>query len=397
MAEPGQNTDIQDELLRLKAKYLGALPTKIDQLEQRIRDIPEHPDVPGQPGQRLTSSLQLAYESAHRLAGSAGSYGLTTVSNSAHLLQHLISHWFENDDNDPIDKKAELLGLVQLMREAPESHQVHLPPPSVPERARRKLCIVDDDEDTAHLMQQWLTDAGFDTEVFLSATIFADMYVQLPPPDLILMDIRFGAEDDAGTRVIAFLKEQLGYLPPVVYISVADDIKSRLAALRSGAARYLTKPLSREELVAVAREFSDPEHEPPFRVLMVDDDEETLELNRVLLEQAGFEVKTLTNPLDSLEAARSYDPDVILLDIHMPKARGTEIAAILREDLRFDPVPIIFLTSDPHPDQKSLGVSLGGDELLTKPFDTHYLVTSLLSRARRSRRLRQLLRVPGNA
>lgn len=387
------NHEISDELVRLKTKFMAALPAKIDQLEQRIRAIPDHPEETCEAGQPLTASLQHAYDAAHRLAGSAGSYGLVTVSNAANLLQHLINHWFESEHDNAADKKDELLGLVQLMRDIPESGKT-LALPKQPKQVHRKICIVDDDEDNAQLMQQWLKEAGFDTEIFLSAVVFADLYVQLPPPDLILMDIRFGLEHDAGTRIIGFLKEQLGHLPPVVFISVADDINSRLQALRAGAARYLTKPVTREGIVALAREFSDPEHEPQFRVLMVDDDEETLALNRVLLEQAGFEVKTLAEPLDSLEVARDFDPDVILLDIHMPRIKGTEIAAILREDLRFDAVPIIFLTSDTHPDQKSLGVSLGGDELLTKPFDFHYLVTSLLSRARRSRRLRRLLRKP---
>jgi DNA-binding response OmpR family regulator len=84
-------------------------------------------------------------------------------------------------------------------------------------------------------------------------------------------------------------------------------------------------------------------------------------------------------------------PDVIILDIVMPNVSGTELAAILREDRQFDPTPILFLTSQAHLDEKTLSVALGGDDYILKPFDADYLTATVRARAKRSRRLRELI------
>ena len=82
---------------------------------------------------------------------------------------------------------------------------------------------------------------------------------------------------------------------------------------------------------------------------------------------------------------------MIILDIVMPNVSGTELAAILREDREFDATPIVFLTSQSHQDEKTLSVALGGDDYVLKPFDTDYLTATVRARAKRSRRLRELI------
>ncbi len=379
----------QARLKQLRQSYQERLPRRLDRLEYLISTIPVDREY-AEDGAAVRSGLNMTYQEVHKLAGSAGSVGLHSVSDAAKRLLDLIDGWFSMNPRDPEEKQSEMLSLVQKMRtmdfdQEPEIDQRFFP-------GSRKIHIIEDNELVANEMLLWLEAAGFDAQVFLSATIYGDTFEILPTPDLIIMDVIFGNERNAGPRVIELLKRTVGRLPPVAFVSVRDDMEARLAAFRSGASRYLSKPISQTELIDLAHEFTDRKDSPPFRILMVDDDDTTLQVNQVLLEQAGLAVYPVSDPMNALETARAFEPDVVLLDVIMPEVSGTELAAILRQDRRLDPIPILFLTSETHPDQKIIGAALGGDDYITKPFDADYLLTTLLSRARRSRRLRELLR-----
>ncbi len=391
MVMDDNNKDDNDpgkRLQQLRATYLENLPRRIDRLEYLISGIHTDGTAPEDTGQQR-SQLKLVYQEAHKLAGAAGAMGLHSISRAAKLILDNLDTWYDYSTITSSARHQEILQLVASMRGAQADEQ----PPQHPTQVHSHIIhIVDDDELTANQMLMWLQEAGFEAQIFLSASIYGDSFEILPTPDLILMDISFGNESSAGTRIIQFLKQKLGVLPPVAFVSIRDDIEARLSAVRTGASRYLAKPVTREDLIELALEFSNPKGAPSFRILMVDDDETLLEVNQAILEQAGLIVRSVSNPLETLDAVRDFEPDVIILDVLMPVASGTEIAAVLRDDRRFDPVPILFLTVDTHPDQKIIGATLGGDDYITKPCDRDYLLATVFSRARRSRRLRELLK-----
>lgn len=379
----------QARLKQLRQSYLERLPRRLDRLEYLISTIPVDRDF-SEDAAAVRSGLNMTYQETHKLVGSAGSVNLQSVSNAARQLLDLIDHWFGTSPKDPEEKRSEMLNLVQGMRTMDFDQEPELDRRFFP--GSRKIHIIEDNELVANEMLLWLEAAGFDAQVFMSATIYGDTFEVMPTPDLIIMDVMFGNEGNAGPRIIEFLKRTVGRLPPVAFLSARDDMEARLSAFRSGASRYLAKPITQTDLIDLAHEFTDRKDSPPFRILMVDDDETTLQVNQVLLEQAGLAVYPVSDPMAALEAARAFEADVILLDVIMPDVSGTELAAVMRQDRQFDPVPILFLTSETHPDQKTLGAALGGDDYITKPFDPDYLLTTLLSRARRSRRLRELLK-----
>ena len=375
-------------LEQLRAAYLENLPRRIDRLEYLIAGIHTNGTTPEDTGQQK-SQLKLAYEEAHKLAGAAGALGLHSVSRAAKLILDVLDSWYDYSSDTTCARHQEMQRLASSMRGAHADEQ------SAPLRESPKahiIHIVEDDEMTASQMLYWLQEAGFEAQIFLSASVYGDSFEILPTPDLIIMDICFGAERSAGLRIIQYLRQKLGQMPPVAFVSVRDDIDARLAAVRAGASRYLTKPVTREGLTELALEFSNRKDSPSFRVLMVDDDETVLGVNQLILEQAGLIARTTSNPLETLDAAREFEPDVIILDVLMPGASGAEVAAVLRDDREFDPVPILFLTVDTHPDQKIIGATLGGDDYINKPCDQDYLLATVFSRARRSRRLRELLK-----
>ncbi|MBY6072394.1 response regulator [Marinobacter salsuginis] len=375
------------QLEALRAAYVGKMPETFERLEALIDTIPTAPNQ-ATGLDNLNASLGLLYQEAHKLAGTSGSLGLECVSTAARQLLSLAENWHTNP-LDSVAKKEMMDTLLKTMRDCDMKPAEESSEPT--RLGSRKIHIVDDDELVAQEMLTWLVEAGFDAEVFLSSSVYLDAFETLPQPDMIIMDVAFGKDMGAGPDIIRQLRNRLGRMPAVIFLSIHDEMPARLSALRAGASRYLVKPVTKDRLMALAHEFAERKNTTTYRVLMVDDDQTALQAAKIQLEQVGLEVHACEEPLEALAVARDIRPDVIILDIVMPDVSGTELAAILREDREFDATPILFLTSQTHQDEKTLSVALGGDDYILKPFDADYLTATVLARAKRSRRLRELI------
>jgi DNA-binding response OmpR family regulator len=106
------------------------------------------------------------------------------------------------------------------------------------------------------------------------------------------------------------------------------------------------------------------------KILVIDDEIETLTLLGILLHAAGYEVLTASSPAEGLKLADDHRPDLVLLDIMMPGMTGWEVCERLRQ---IAPMPIIFVTALRDAQSKSKGL-LVGDDYIVKPFDTRELV-----------------------
>ncbi len=120
-------------------------------------------------------------------------------------------------------------------------------------------------------------------------------------------------------------------------------------------------------------------------ILVVEDEitlQETLAYN---LMHEGYEVETATNGTEAVSAAFSHHPDLILLDILLPGIDGFEVCRIVRQEMN---VPIIFLTARDDEIDRIVGLELGGDDYITKPFRMRELVARINARLRMERSLR---------
>ena len=114
-------------------------------------------------------------------------------------------------------------------------------------------------------------------------------------------------------------------------------------------------------------------HDPP-RILVVDDVAANLEIVRMRLEAIGYEIVTADDGEEALVKARDIAPDLILLDIMMPKLDGIATLKILKSDKALRFVPVILLTAKADTQDVVAGLDAGGDDYLTKPFDQATLV-----------------------
>jgi DNA-binding response OmpR family regulator len=105
------------------------------------------------------------------------------------------------------------------------------------------------------------------------------------------------------------------------------------------------------------------------RVLIIDDEAPIRLLCRVNLEAEGMEVSEAADGANGIEIARREQPDVILLDVMMPRLDGWEVADALLRDERTNEIPIIFLTARAEIRDRARGLDIGGVEYITKPFN----------------------------
>ncbi len=112
----------------------------------------------------------------------------------------------------------------------------------------------------------------------------------------------------------------------------------------------------------------------PARILVVDDEPNIVVAIEFLMQQQGFETDTAYDGQEALAKAKQFRPDLIILDVMMPKADGFEVAHAVRRESDLEGVKIVFLTAKGTSRDKVNGYDAGGDVYLTKPFDNDELL-----------------------
>jgi DNA-binding response OmpR family regulator len=103
-------------------------------------------------------------------------------------------------------------------------------------------------------------------------------------------------------------------------------------------------------------------------ILVAEDDPDIRDLLTFTLEFAGYEVKSVNNGEDAVRLARRDDPDLILLDVRMPRMTGYEACSLIRADPNLSHIPILFLSVKGQDTEVLAGMKAGAEEYLIKPF-----------------------------
>jgi two-component system alkaline phosphatase synthesis response regulator PhoP len=120
------------------------------------------------------------------------------------------------------------------------------------------------------------------------------------------------------------------------------------------------------------------------RILVVDDDKDIARLVRAYLQEAGYEALVAYDGETALHALRREKPDVLVLDLMLPGRDGWEITRLIRADARLAATPIIMLTARVEDTDKIVGLEMGADDYVTKPFNPREVVARVRALLRRS-------------
>jgi DNA-binding response OmpR family regulator len=106
----------------------------------------------------------------------------------------------------------------------------------------------------------------------------------------------------------------------------------------------------------------------------VEDDAAIIELLRFLLEQEGLEVEVARDGLKALDKMEAFSPDLVLLDLRLPKLEGMDVLWEMRQNPRWNNVPVVIISVDSSPQTMLQGWRLGVDSYFIKPFDPDELI-----------------------
>lgn len=118
-------------------------------------------------------------------------------------------------------------------------------------------------------------------------------------------------------------------------------------------------------------------------ILVVDDEQDLLDLIEYNLKKEGFDVLKAEDGEEGIQVARDKSPDLVLLDIMMPKMDGMEVVEVMRDDEELKRIPIIFLTARGDEKTEVEGLNKGGDDYITKPISTTKLISRIKAVLRR--------------
>lgn len=120
------------------------------------------------------------------------------------------------------------------------------------------------------------------------------------------------------------------------------------------------------------------------KILVVDDEEHIVELIKYNLESNGYKVITAYDGKEALDKSIKEEPDLILLDLMLPKIDGFEVCKKLKKDVNTEYIPVIMLTAKGEETDKVLGLEIGADDYITKPFGIREMIARIKAVLRRS-------------
>ena len=113
------------------------------------------------------------------------------------------------------------------------------------------------------------------------------------------------------------------------------------------------------------------------RILLIEDETDLVMTMRFRLEDVGYEIIVAVDGQEGLDRAQDGNPDLILLDLMLPKVNGFKVLKTLKADARYSKIPVIIFTARAQAADKKIGEELGADAYITKPFDADMLLAKI--------------------
>jgi diguanylate cyclase (GGDEF)-like protein len=321
---------------------------------------------------------------AHKLAGSLGMFDLDEGSRLAREIEQI----FQKQAPLNQEQRQHLSQLMTAMRRELKRATQEKLPDSLAVEKKPLLLIVEKDKSLA---QQWATEVanrGMLAEIVQDATA-AREWISQQLPHVVLLDL---TSTETFTNDLTLVGELSACTPPVpvLVLTDRDGWLDRVRIARLGGRWFLQKPLSANEIVEAVNQVLQRTQKAEAKVMVVDDDPLMLETLHDLLEPWGIKLFTLEEPLQFWPTFEAVLPNLLILDVEMPQLSGIELCQVVRNDLRWAELPILFLTAHTDAETRQRVFEVGADDYVSKPIVVPELVTRILNRLERSRLLRNL-------
>jgi diguanylate cyclase (GGDEF)-like protein len=326
-----------------------------------------------------------AEREAHKVAGAVGTFGFASGSRLARTIELL----FGSPTKLTYADSLRLADLVVELRRELEGEPSHQSPESVDvddavDFDDRSLLLISGDTDLSTSLEAEAAARGLSVRV-IDDTSKLSVELEHARPDAVLLDLTTTRDVD----VMETISEQQPDMPILVLadrISFAD----RVRIARSGARYALPKPQSPRRLVEAVLQALLTRTSIDARILAVDDDPEMLALLELILEPTGMGLTIVDSAERFWHALEESQPDLVILDLDMPEVDGLDLCRVLRNDLRRDDLPVLFLTVRTDPETTTQIFAAGADDFVAKPVVAAELLGRISNRLERVRTRRAM-------
>ncbi len=305
-----------------------------------------------------------------------------------------------------LSKASDLMEDADTSREIPEEEPFTGPLVS---GEGKSILIIDDDPTNLEVLKTQLEHAGFSV-LTASDGHEAFQIINGDRIDLILCDVMMPMVDGYTFAMRMRERERLRDIP-LVFVSAKDQTADKVRGYQVGAIDYLAKPVEMDELLCKINAIlhlhqqhddiytrtktvktrdkiydTEQDKEDAYThikpgdgetILVVDDEPINVEVFKTQLTQYNYQVLTASDGMKALDMIERNKPDLVLLDLMMPKMSGFKVCKILREEKNMKNLPVIMLTAKSNIYDKIYGLNVGANDYLIKPFNKEELLTRI--------------------
>jgi diguanylate cyclase (GGDEF)-like protein len=355
-------------------RFQGRVSEQVAQIEQASTALSQ--------SQLQAELQQQAKQQAHSLAGSLGTFGFPEGSRLAREIERLLDRALTSKDRKSLQKLV--LALRQEIEQPPAPSPVKL----VTEEASAlsRLLMVTTDAGVIEPLKQDAAEWGFQVTVS-SVLQDATQKIEQNPPDLVLLDLDCGASIEESLNLLTLCNTHIPSIAVLVLMQ-QNCLRDRLEIARRGGRILSQKPISATQVFEAATQLLEQSTPGRAKILIVDDDPSILMTLKLLLEPWGLKVTTLADAKRFWDVLETSSPDLLILDVEFPDLNGIELCQVVRNDLRWNSLPILFLTA--HTDSQTVTqvFSAGADDFVSKPIVEPELVARIMNRIERMKLLK---------
>ena len=327
-----------------------------------------------------------------RLGDAGGTYGAEEVSFLARKLDLELKPLLDESNPAPyLDASKEKFNDLFKQLKIESKEWVSSEVPSIKIKKPKHLIeskliytLIGDETFTTELVSN-LGKFSYNVQLFHTLSLFQEIYKE-ESPDVIIVDEDFVDNNINGIEVVASLKNNIKSCAPIIYISSSNEADARLIAARSDADRYFCKPVTMNKIIHTIKGLASEVDHLPYRVLIVDNDVPLLECYETILSESDLIVEAISAPLRAFNIIEKFQPDVIVIDMYMPECSGAELVHIIRQDDRWELIPVVFLSAEQDINNQLEAMALGADDFLVKPVNANKLVATINATAKRARK-----------
>jgi DNA-binding response OmpR family regulator len=239
----------------------------------------------------------------------------------------------------------------------------------------KRILVIDDDIASVNFAKKNLTKNNYEVVIATDPMNSLKMVSQ-HNPNLIIVDIKIAKMDGYG--LIRKLKNDNSTqdIPIIIVTSPAsmDDMYKV-----EGISDYILKPYNDQDFqLRITRMLANrDEKSAKKRILIVEDEEEMANFLKMRLEAHNFDVLVTYDGKEGLDKAREEIPDLIILDLMLPKMDGYKVCEFLKGDDKFKEIPIIMLTAKAKEMYEQIGREVGADAYIPKPFEAEVMLSTI--------------------